>query len=135
MKMYKLNHATLLINIASTCCHTYLVGRHSAYHGNAVMTMADAPVFTGLDDSRNKSLRWFVRDWDPDKLSVLPKMTTMWIQEDGTPMGDCDGWEAIFQGDVASLQAPILEGTEGESFDELVESLGGSDSITIVGDK
>ena len=70
------------------------------------MTMADAPVFTGLDDGRKKSFRCFVQDWDPDKLY------TMWIQEDGTPMGDCNGWKAIFQGDVASLQAPILEGTE-----------------------
>jgi hypothetical protein len=52
---------------------------------------------------------------------------------DGTPIGDYDRREAILQKD-ANLQALIPEGNEVESFDEQVESLGGSDSNHVVGE-
>jgi hypothetical protein len=56
--------------------------------------------------------------------SSLPSPSTL----RSTPYSG-DGWDTIFQIDIASLQAPIPEGTECESFDELVESLRGSNKF------
>lgn len=45
MFAYKMNPHTMVVNIASSCCHTFLLVRNPEYDKSCVTTSDDFPVF------------------------------------------------------------------------------------------
>ena len=128
---YKMTPETGVINIASTCCHTFLLGRHSGYDANCVPTSDDFSIFSRNSKRMASSSRWFSNQWDKDRLSKLDYIPGIWVNEkDGSLSGD-QGWEPIFEAHKAAMESDISQGAEGESFEEIIDSIG-RDKIKIV---
>jgi hypothetical protein len=125
MYVYKLNSETLLTNIASTCCHTFLLGRHPVYDGNCVTTSSDFPIFENAEDIvLVPSSRWHSNQWDKERLSKYEPLVGIWVQEeDGSLVGE-DGWEDVFKVHIEKMQREIPDCAEGETFDEIIDSIG-----------
>ena len=119
----------MVVNIASTCCHTFLLGRHAGYDAQCVTTSSDFPVFDNAELKAPNS-RWFANQWDSERLSKLNPLVAIWVQEDGSLTGE-DGWEVIYQDMKANMEREIPENAEGETFDELVESIGDMKIVNI----
>jgi hypothetical protein len=120
--VYKMNTETMVTNIASSCCHTFLLGRHSEYDANCVTTASDFCIFLNAENLVPSS-RWFSNQWTPERLSMFDKLVGIWVQEDGSLTGE-DGWEKVVQEHLESIQREIPKGVEGETFDEIVDSIG-----------
>jgi hypothetical protein len=54
---------------------------------------------------------------------MFDKLVGIWVQEDGSLTGE-DGWEKVVQEHLESIQREIPKGVEGETFDEIVDSIG-----------
>ncbi len=53
---------------------------------------------------------------------------------DVTTLEDIEGWHAQFDSDIMTLQVLVLEGAGmGETFEELVESLGRRGQVEVIG--
>ena len=139
---YKLSPETLVTNIASNCCKTFLLGRHSGYDGNCVTTSSNFPIFHNVEKEENMipSSRWFVNQWSSERLAKYPsKLVGIWVNDDdGSIVGE-EGWEEIFKIHQAKMQAEIPttdddddDGVEGLSFDEILDTIIGKGNIRIV---
>lgn len=140
LQLYKTTKDTLLINMASTCCNTYLIGRHSGYHySGSLATMADFCKYQNLDDSSQPTSRWFTNKWTPERLSQYEKLPALWVnEEDGSLEADFEGWQEVFQAQVAALQVPVPEDAHapGETFEDVVEHVvGKGGGITILNEQ
>jgi hypothetical protein len=129
LHLYKMTLETMVMNISSTCCNTFLLGRHPGYDANCVTTSSDFSIFYHTE-TLTPSSRWFSNQWDQERLSKLDKLPGIWVQKDGSLTGE-DGWEDILEAHKASMEREIPPGAEGETFDEIVDSIG-RDKIKIV---
>jgi hypothetical protein len=133
LQVYKMTSETMVTNISSTCCHTFLLGRHPGYDANCVTTSSDFPVFKDAENIVAAS-RWYPNQWDKDRLSKYDdddKLIGIWVQEeDGSIVGE-DGWEDVFKAQIESMEREIPEGAEGQTFDQIIDSVG-RDNIKIV---
>lgn len=130
---YKLTPETQVLNIATTCCHTFLLGRHSGYDANCVTTCSDFPVWTNKGGPFVASSRWFSNQWEPEVLNQFPKLVGIWVnEEDGSIQGET-GWEEVFQEQVECMQREIQQDATGESFENILDAIG-RDNIVIVND-
>lgn len=128
---YKLTPMSEVLNIASTCCHTFLLGRHPGYDANCVTTCSDFPIWTNRDGPFIASSRWFSNQWQPELLNKIPKLVGIWVnQEDGSIQGE-PGWEEVFQIQVECMQREIRHDATGESFDDVLDAIG-RDKIIVV---
>jgi hypothetical protein len=128
---YKVSPETLVVNIASSCCHTFLLGRNNMYDANCVTTGDDFGVFSENATRLDPASRWFSNQWDSERLSKLKPVTGIWVNEkDGSLVGE-DGWEKVLEAHMTAMQSDILPGVEGDTFDQLIESVG-VDNIKIV---
>lgn len=134
--LYKLSPETKLINMASTCCQTFLMARHPDYHGSG--TVATAPkvsIITNIsldDDFQKPMARWFTNMWSDHELEGLEEVPHLWVTEEGGIMGNIDNFMDIFQAQNAAIQAPVPnDDKSGETFEELVKFIG-SDNIVVV---
>lgn len=134
LMVYKMTPTTQVWNIASSCCHTFLLGRHSEYDANCVTTVADFPTWHSVDKDHfpfQASSRWFSNQWDPKRLEALQPLVGIWVNEsDGSIVGE-EGWEPIFASHMESTQQPISDSAAGESFDDIVDQIG-RESVIIV---
>ena len=131
LKSYKMNPSTQVTNIASKCCHTFLLGKHSVYDTNCVTTSSDFPIFEG-DPNLEPSSRWFSNQWPKERLAKCSRrLVGIWVnEEDGSLVGE-PGFEDVLNNHLASIERPIQEGTEGVSFDEIITSIG-KDKVQII---
>jgi hypothetical protein len=125
--VYKLKPDSLVLNIASTCCFTFLLGRHPGYDANCVTTSSDFPIFDKVDKtSLVPSSRWFTNQWNPERLAPHKYYVGIWAKDDGSLEGD-DGWEEVFAAQIAAMERDISPNAKGKTFDELVDWIGGTD--------
>jgi hypothetical protein len=141
---YKLSRDTLVTNVASKCCYTFLLGRHSEYDANCVTTCDAFPTFTNDYVRLPPSSRWYANQWDPTRLANLEPLTGIWVvcnDADGTSSitGD-EGWQEVLEAQQKVMEAdivpPSLDGhghdpARWESFDQLVNAIG-RESVQIV---
>ena len=134
--VYKLSRDTLVTNVASKCCSTFLLGRHSDYDANCV-TICDAfPIFTNDYVRIPPSSRWYANQWDPTRLANLEPLTGLWVSADGTfsITGD-KGWQEVLEAQQNAMGADIIvppsllldgddEARHWESFEQLLNSIG-----------
>jgi hypothetical protein len=121
---YKLTKETLVINIASSCCHTFLLGRHPCYDTNCVTTSSDFPIWKNAEMPFIASSRWFSNQWRPEHLAQHPPLIGIWVNElDNSITGD-KGWEPVFKTHLDSMNRAIPTDAEGETFDQIIDSIG-----------
>jgi hypothetical protein len=135
---YRLEPASQVVNVASRCCHTFLLGRHPGYDASCVTTASDFPVFHGADREKMKpSSRWFSNQWTPERLARFQPLVGMWQvvnEEDGGGGGSItgdDGFEEVLKAQLESMQREIPKGAMGLSFDEILAGIG-RDKILVV---
>jgi len=133
---YKLNPETMVLNIASSCCKTFLLGRHEEYDGNCVTTSSEFPVFHNAEGMVPVS-RWFVNQWDKDRLEKCDRsLIGIWVNEDGDgSLTGEEGWEDVFQAQQACIQREIPPDAKGLTFDEIIDEIIGRDNVGIVSQK
>ena len=124
-----MNATTQVTNIASSCCHTFMLGKHSVYDANCVTTSSDFPIFAG-ETNMEPSSRWFSNQWDEERLSKCSRqLVGIWVNEDdGTLVGD-DGYEDVLKAHLACMERPIKQedgDTRGQSmsFNDIVDKIG-----------
>lgn len=129
---YKVTPKTLVYNVASSCCYTFLLGRHSVYDAQCVTTSTDFPIWKNADLPFRASSRWFSNQWGTERLAQYPPLTGIWVKEiDGSITGD-PGWESVVERHMATINQEISEDvSSGETFDSIVESIG-RDHIIII---
>jgi hypothetical protein len=127
--VYKMNRTTQVTNIAASCCHTFILGKHSVYDANCVTTSSDFPIFSNQENMES-STRWFSNQWGPERLSKCQQLIGIWVKDDGTIAGE-EGFEDVLKAHLASTERPISKGAEGESLQEIVASIG-TDTIRIM---
>ncbi len=131
---FKLTHETQVINIASTCCHTFLLGRHSGYDANCVTTCSDFPIWNNVDLPFDASSRWFSNQWEPERLARYSSLVGIWVDEsDGSIHGDT-GWEEVLEKHMECMHREIQQDSQGETFDKLLDSIG-RDKIVVVNNR
>jgi hypothetical protein len=80
----------------------------------------------------NPSSRWFVNQWDRDRLAKYDRVVGIWVNEvDGSVLGE-DGWEDIFKAHVQSMQRDVPIDATGVSFDDILNDVIGIDNVRIV---
>lgn len=139
MFAYKLTSHSNVLNIASSCCYTFLLGRNDEYDANCVTTtIVDeddddgvGPVWGEKYEFIEPSSRWFINQWSDEqraKLLQRKSMVDIWFDADGT-MNGSTGWNTTFERHVAAMNAPIELGyaaKTGETFDQILQSCNGT---------
>lgn len=154
---YKLTSTTLVTNIASRCCHTFLLGRHSGYDANCVTTSSDFPIFenvarTNDDDDDDQSFfipssRWFSNQWDEQRMKRIKEndpynLIGIWVNESDGKLDGEDGWQTVLKKHMECIQRPIVDDDDdddnevkGKSFDEIIDQYIGRNNIIIVSEQ
>lgn len=121
LMVYKLSPETKVFNVASSCCHTFLLGRNAEYDANCLTTNQQSPVYDKDYVEIPPSSRWFSNQW-PTAINPLQPLVGIWVGEDGNLIGE-DGWEAVFEAHMQVMNAPTPSTAKGETFDQLLGSL------------
>jgi hypothetical protein len=116
---YRMTPDSGVLNVASQCCHTFLLGRHDGYDANCVTTASD---FVTFHHDKKPTSRWFANQWERERLERYEPLVGIWVDENGTVTGD-EGWEKIFQEHVEVMQREIPKEAIGISFDEIVQGI------------
>lgn len=124
LHIYKLTEHTQVINIASSCCYTFLLGRHPGYDTNCVTTSSDFPIWKNADRPFSASSRWFSNQWTSERLKHYPPLIGIWVNELDNSITGEKGWEAVFKTHMEMMDQRIPMNAVGETFDEIVESIG-----------
>ena len=119
---YRLSPKTKVYNIASSCCHTFLLGRNSEYDANCLTTNQDSPIYDDHYVEIPPSSRWFSNQWTQGQKERLDPLVGIWVSEDGNLTGE-EGWGSVFEEHKRAMDAPIGPNAKGETFDELIGSL------------
>ena len=133
---YKLNANTKVHNIASSCCHTFLLGRHAEYDANCVTTQAsETAVYCNLTEgSIQPYARFFSNQWSPDRIQKCErKLIGIWVDESTGEIVGEDGYKDLFEAHIESISRPVSPDAVGVKFDDIMEKLG-KDNIIIVSD-
>lgn len=129
--LYKLTNDSLLINMASTCCHSFLMCHHPVYHGKGRDFCAVANL-QAVDDSKPLA-RWFTNLWKEQELKQCDcTVPHLWVTSDGQVTGNVENWADVFQAQCAAIQTPIPDDDiPGETFEDIMNHVG-KDKIVIV---
>ncbi|CAB9506922.1 expressed unknown protein [Seminavis robusta] len=120
---YKLTPETKVFNIATKCCHSFLFGRNDTYDAHCLTTNEADLVWGDQYQRIQPSSRWFVNQWTDARRATLEPLMGIWVDSEGNLDGE-KGWEAVFENHLAAMNAPILKDAVGETFDEILQSLG-----------
>jgi hypothetical protein len=122
LEFFKGKEETNMINVGSTCCHSFLCARNTDFHGTSIATLPQYATVKHAD----KPLEFlsFMKFW-PNKQykknhEGLPEF---WRKEDGGEGFDgTEGFMEAVGAAMAANAAPISEKVEGAiTFEELVE--------------
>mmetsp|Transcript_30790 Transcript_30790/g.74485 ORF Transcript_30790/g.74485 Transcript_30790/m.74485 type:complete len:219 (-) Transcript_30790:397-1053(-) len=133
------------INMASTCCHTYLMGYFEMYHHNCVAVNSPEREGSGVtidgaccsDIGYNfMSFRHGRTQFD-DLLERQPQfknVSEFWFKGKGFEDGfdGTSNWEETLADVTTKLSQPIEQQPGGKTFDELLDERGGTKSIVIL---
>jgi hypothetical protein len=122
---YKLTPDTHVVNIASKCCHTFLLGRNNDYDASCLTTNEASAVYGQTYQRIEPSSRWWVNQWSEERRAKLMPLVGIWVDKDGNLAGET-GWKHVFDKQFAAMNAPIAtDGVgSGESFDQVLQSAG-----------
>jgi hypothetical protein len=128
--LYKLSKDSNVINVASKCCNTYLLCRHSQYHVSSVGTSPESATITGADKQKPVG-RFNSNLLDEDELSKIERIPGLWLNKDGSGFTGDVGWEEALGAYLSGNRGDIPDGAKGETFDELVDYIG-QETIVVV---
>lgn len=123
LHFFKLSEETNMINVGSTCCHSFLCARNTDFHGNAVATL---PQYAKVEHA-DKPLEFltFFKFWPNQDYKKPDGLIEFWKKDDGFDQGSFDGTEGFMEAigtAMGSNAAPMSEKVDGAiTFDELVE--------------
>lgn len=123
MFAFKVNPDTKVMNIASKCCKTFLLGRQPEYDASCVTVQAEHAIYCNLEEgSIEPHARFFTNQWSRERLSKYKPMVGIWVNEAGSITGE-NGWEEIFKNQVENMRKAIPDDAVGISFEELWNEL------------
>lgn len=123
IQFFKLGEGGVCTNMCASCCGTFLLQQHPAHNGNYVGTYTESCRVSDLDDI-DPMIRFYPNAFSEEARSKLEPLPGWWQDEDGKPTGSGEYMESLGKL-MESLQKPISETAEGESFSEILESCGG----------
>lgn len=129
--VYKLTKKTLVFNVASSCCNTFLLGRHAGYDANCVTTSSDFPKWKNADTPFPATSRWFSNQWTSERLKQYQPLIGIWVDESDNSITGDKGWEAVFDKHLESMNREVSKDAVGETFDQIVASIGLENVITV----
>lgn len=124
MFAYKVvNPQTKVMNIASKCCRTFLLGRQPEYDANCVTVQAEHAVYCNVAEGSIKPrARFFTNQWSKERLSKYKPLVGIWVDESGSITGE-EGWEDTFKDQVESMQRAIPTDANGVSFQDIWDEI------------
>lgn len=136
LKFFKLKPGSGVVNMATTCCNTFMLKENVRYEGTVVAAIdqdygnddnADLP----LEDHQPRPvqhrhnlanvepqdpiIRTFPNDWLPEHVSFLKPMPSIWFDDGGNVVGQPNEWEATFDTYMERIMAkvpPMMAGIE-----------------------
>lgn len=130
---YRLNDTTEVTNIASSCCNTFLLGRHSGYDANCVTAQQEAAVYCNTTEGAIVPYaRFFTNQWSKEKLSQYKPMIGIWVDESTGDIVGEDGYKELFQAHIESVQRGIPNDAVGITFDDILKDIVGLDNIIVI---
>jgi hypothetical protein len=134
---YRLNPTTKLINIASSCCYTFLLGRHAEYDTNCVTTQAETAVYCDLTEgSIQPYARFFSNQWSPERIQKCErKLIGIWVDETTGEIVGEKGYKELFEAHIESVSRPIPSDAVGATFDDILEKLGRENIVIVSSDE
>eukprot|EP00984_Skeletonema_dohrnii_P024313 scaffold13427_cov78-Skeletonema_dohrnii-CCMP3373.AAC.1 len=134
---YKLNSTTQFCNMASSCCHTFLLGRHAEYDANCVTAQGEAAVYSDLAEGAIKPYaRFFSNQWSPERIQKCKrKLIGIWVDESTGEIVGEEGYKDLFEAHIESISRPLPTDTVGLKFDDILEKLGRDNIIIVSGEK
>ena len=88
LRFFKLTPDSYTVNMTSTCCSTFLVGRSKDYGGNAVGIYPEYCAVSNIDPEKTKTLDFisFKSHW-PEPVNVPETVPELWMADDGSFTG------------------------------------------------
>jgi hypothetical protein len=113
-----------MVNMCTTCCHTFLSSQNLTFAQSSVMVHGDRSRLTNIFH-QPPILRFFGNQLSTEEreqlVHIIPDMNR---DAKNRMSGDRDGWEEIYSEFLRLVSAPISEDREGLSFEEIFERVG-----------
>lgn len=128
---FKLVVESNLVNMYSSCCHTFLMSRNPTFAPSTVSVHGDRSYLTNIVHQK-PTLRFF-----PDQLSeedqrqLVHRIPGVCRTAKDRFRSDCDGWEEVYHEFLEHVSAPIAENQEGQSIEEILQE--NSEPIFVLG--
>ena len=154
LRFFKLTPSSGVVNMYSSCCHTFLLKENVRYQGAVVAAIEqdygnDDNADLALEDHqprpvhhrhnlqhvehRDAMLRTFPNDWLLEHVSYLKPLPSVWFDEAGNVVGQPKGsWEDTFDDYMDKVTAKIPPMMAGVEFGVL---MGEDHDVEIVSDK
>ena len=154
LRFFKLTSSSGVVNMYTSCCHTFLLKENVRYQGTVVAAIEqdygnDDNADLALEDHQPRPvqhrhnlqhveyqdamLRTFPNDWLLDHVSYLKPLPSVWFDEAGNVVGQPKGsWEETFDEYMDKVTAKIPPMMAGVEFGVL---MGEDHDVEVVSDK
>jgi hypothetical protein len=124
---YKLIAEANIVNMYTSCCHTFLMSRHPLFGQTAISVLASEDYRSRFTDITHQKpiLRFFGNQLSEEERKQLIHHDIPDLCRDAKDAmkGDRDGWEIVYNDFFQRVSAPIAE-NQGHSFDDILEQTG-----------
>jgi hypothetical protein len=127
LDFYKLIEEAHIVNMFTSCCHTFLMSRHPLFGQTAVSVLASEGYrsrFTNIVHQK-PILRFFGNQLPEEERKKLKHDIPDLCRDSKDAMvGDREGWETVYHEFFRKVSAPIAENLEGQTFEDILENNG-----------
>jgi len=138
LRFFKLRPESGVVNMASSCCNTFLAKENVRYEGNVVAVFdLDFGAPTMVDDEhqpvpehhrhnlkhfmhQEPMIRMFPTDWLDEHVQFLHPLPSIWLNEIGEVTGSPRGWEEVFERFMDITTEPVPENLIGDKFGHIL---------------
>jgi hypothetical protein len=131
LSFFKLIVESNLVNMYSSCCHTFLMSRNPAFAHSTVSVHGDRSYLSNVVHQK-PTLRFFPDQLsEDDRTQLVHRIPGVWKDTKDRFRGDCDGWEEVYREFLENVAAPIAENQEGLPIEEILQE--NSEPIFVLG--
>mmetsp|Transcript_11942 Transcript_11942/g.17293 ORF Transcript_11942/g.17293 Transcript_11942/m.17293 type:complete len:251 (+) Transcript_11942:214-966(+) len=147
LKFYKLRPSSGVINMASSCCNTFLAKENPRYQGNTVAVFEQDFGEHSYEDTANQYhqprpvvhvhniknmkaskpfIRMFPNHWLHENVQFLHPLPHVWVNDTGDATGSPKDWETTFEEFMEKTSKPVRKNAPGMDFADLIACNGGN---------